>query len=249
MPYSSRMRSYGQYCALAKALDVVGDRWTLLIIRELLIRGAARYTDLMHGLPGIATNLLAARLRDLEEAGVVEREAAAPPVATALFRLTTRGEELAPVLKALGRWGAPLLAEGASHERDTFRSHWLALPLQFYVADAAPDQPPATIAVHSGNEPMLIEIGDGVVRARPGTTDHPDGVLTGPPHLLIGVLSGKLDLAAARAAGLQYDGDLAVLRRVRPVAPQRSRGASRGSPASPVSARDSRGLTGRRSGG
>ena len=95
-------RTYGQYCALAKALDVVGDRWALLIIRELLLRGACRYTDLQTGLPGIATNLLAARLRRLEADGVVRREAAQPPVAITLFHLTERGKELEPVLLLLG---------------------------------------------------------------------------------------------------------------------------------------------------
>src|SRR6185295_293446 len=86
------MRSYKQYCALAKALDVVGDRWTLLIVRELLIRGRCRYTDLRNGLPGIATNLLADRLREMEQSGLVSREEAPPPIATTLFQLTPRGE-------------------------------------------------------------------------------------------------------------------------------------------------------------
>src|SRR5271156_5649061 len=110
------MRSYGQYCALAKALDVIGDRWTLRIVRELLIRGACRYTDLRHGLPGIATNLLAERLRELEQAGLVRREDAPPPIATALFSLTPRGEQLRPVVYELGRWGAPLMLETAPQE-------------------------------------------------------------------------------------------------------------------------------------
>src|SRR6202012_4773034 len=73
------MRTYGEYCSVARALDVIGDRWTLLIIRELLLRGASRYTDLKNGLPGIATNLLADRLRELESAGLVTREEAPPP--------------------------------------------------------------------------------------------------------------------------------------------------------------------------
>src|SRR3979409_2476971 len=101
------MRSYGQYCSVAKALDVIGARWTLLIVRELELRGACRYTDLRNGLPGIATNLLADRLRELEHAGVVAREDAPPPVATALFRLTPRGAQLRPVLESLVRWGMP----------------------------------------------------------------------------------------------------------------------------------------------
>ena len=85
------MRSYGQYCSVAKALDVVGDRWTLLIVRELLLRGACRYTDLKDGLPGIATNLLADRIRELEAAGLIRREEAPPPVATTLVHLTEAG--------------------------------------------------------------------------------------------------------------------------------------------------------------
>src|SRR2546421_12888545 len=118
------MRSYGQYCSVAKALDVIGDRWNLLIVRELMLRGSCRYTDLQAGLPGIATNLLAERLRALEHAGIVYREDAPPPVATTLFRLTDRGEELRPVMRALGRWGAQLMPGSAGD--DEFRSHWLA---------------------------------------------------------------------------------------------------------------------------
>src|SRR5713226_519438 len=101
------MRSYGQYCALAKALDVIGERWTLLIVRELLLRDCCRYTDLRNALPVIATNLLADRLKELEQAGIVSREDAPPPIATTLVQLTSRGKELEPVLQALGHWGAP----------------------------------------------------------------------------------------------------------------------------------------------
>ncbi len=96
------MRSYHQYCGLAKALDVIGDRWTLLIVRELLLRERCRYTDLRNGLPGIATNLLADRLRELEEAGIVSREEAPPPIATTVFRLTSRGRELEPIVNQIG---------------------------------------------------------------------------------------------------------------------------------------------------
>jgi len=96
------MRSYGQSCGVAKALDLLGERWTLLIVRELL-QGPSRYTDLRNGLPGIATNLLAERLRELEEAGVVLREEAPPPIATALYSLTDRGQELQSVIYELGR--------------------------------------------------------------------------------------------------------------------------------------------------
>ncbi|MFE2481583.1 winged helix-turn-helix transcriptional regulator [Streptomyces sp. NPDC059389] len=102
------MRTYGQYCGIAKTLDTVGDRWTLLIVRELFALGPCRHTDLRNGLPGIASNLLVDRLRELEEAGLIHREAAPPPVATTLFSLTERGRELEPVLRELSRWGMPL---------------------------------------------------------------------------------------------------------------------------------------------
>src|SRR5947209_6710798 len=118
------MRSYNEYCAIAKSLEVIGDRWTLLIIRELAMRGSCRYTDLRNGLPGIATNLLADRLRELEQAGVVAREDAPPPIATTLFSLTERGEQLRPVLDDLMRWGLPLMTERKPD--DAVRSHWLA---------------------------------------------------------------------------------------------------------------------------
>jgi DNA-binding HxlR family transcriptional regulator len=191
---------------------VVGDRWTLLIVRELLLRGACRYTDLRNGLPGIATNLLADRLRDLERANIVSREDAPPPIATTLFRLTPRGEELKTVLVELGRWGVPYMVEPAAE--DAFRSHWLAMPVELFLTDRTPERPPVTIELRAGEEPMLIETADGGARTRPGAAEDPDAVLTGTPQLVVGVLSGRLDLAEARARGLQYDGDPETLSRV-----------------------------------
>src|SRR5205807_10651959 len=105
------MRSYGQYCSVAKALDVIGDRWTLLIIRELLLQGACRYTDLRNGLPGIATNLLSDRPRELEAADLVRREDAPPPVATPLLPLTEAAAQPEPLLDAPARWGIRYMAQ------------------------------------------------------------------------------------------------------------------------------------------
>src|ERR1700716_2515649 len=130
------MRSYNEYCAVAKSLDVVGDRWTLLIVRELALQGARRYTDLRNGLPGIATNLLADRLRELEQAGVLSREEAPPPIATTLFHLTPRGEQLRPVLEDLTRWGLPLMTE--QDPKDAVRSHWLPWALELMLAGRGP---------------------------------------------------------------------------------------------------------------
>jgi len=206
------MRSYCQYCSVAKALDVIGDRWNLLIVRELLLRGRCRYTDLRDGLPGIATNLLADRLRDLEGAGIVFREDAAPPIATTLFGLTERGQELKPVLEQLGQWGAPLMFEPA--EEDAFRAHWLALPVELFLEDHEPNRPPVTIELRTGEQPMMIETLDGGVRARPGPARDPDLVLSGAPYVIVGLLSGRLSLADARARGLKSEGDAGTLRRI-----------------------------------
>jgi DNA-binding HxlR family transcriptional regulator len=198
------VRTYGQYCALARGLDAIGDRWTLLIVRELLLRGPSRYAELQHGLPGIATNLLADRLRDLEESGVVVRKQG---VAT----LTPRGRELEPVMRAIGRWGAPLLAQPTPHE--AFQSHWLALPLQEFLKDHAPKRAPQTLEVRTGDEPLAIEVGGGTVRIRTGRPDRPDAIIGGPIRLVLPVLAGRVPLATARVL---FEGDRAVLRRLQP---------------------------------
>lgn len=119
-------RSYDQYCAAARALDAVGDRWTLLIVRELLV-GPRRYTDLHADLPGVSTDVLASRLKDMEQRGLATRRRLPPPSAAYVYELTDRGRELLPVLQALAAWGAPGLAERAP--TDAVRAHWFALPL------------------------------------------------------------------------------------------------------------------------
>lgn len=121
-----RRRSYDQFCAAARALDTVGDRWTLLIVRELLA-GPRRYTDLHADLPGVSTDVLASRLKDMEQSGLATRRRLPPPAAASVYELTARGHELLPVLAALARWGAPALAE--RRPTDAVRAHWFALPL------------------------------------------------------------------------------------------------------------------------
>jgi DNA-binding HxlR family transcriptional regulator len=206
------MRSYGEYCAIAKSLDVVGDRWTLLIVRELTLRGACRYTDLRNGLPGIASNLLAERLRELEHAGVITREDAPPPIATTLFRLTPRGEQLRPVLDDLVRWGLPLMTE--QKPDDAVRSHWLAAAIELMITDRQPDAPPVTVELQTGDQPIVIEARDGTIYTRLGPADSPDATFTGPPTPILGLLLGLLRRADANANGVDYQGDLAVLDRI-----------------------------------
>jgi DNA-binding HxlR family transcriptional regulator len=105
-----RRREYGEYCGLARALELVGERWGLLIIRELLAR-PSRYTDLLDDLPGIPTNVLSTRLKELEEAGIVERRIAPAPQRGVVYALTADGQGLEAAVLALGRWGVGRLAE------------------------------------------------------------------------------------------------------------------------------------------
>ena len=183
------MRSYGQYCSVAKALDVVGDRWTLLIVRELLTQGPCRYTDLKNGLPGIATNLLSDRLRELEAAGLVRREEAAPPVATTLFHLTEAGAELEPVLDALGGWGMRYMTQ--PDDGDEFRSHWFAFPVSLFLQRPRPGRAAGVDRARRTRRPARGH--RGLRRLGPHPARHrrraPDLVLSGTPRLILGLLS------------------------------------------------------------
>lgn len=210
----SSVRSYGEYCSIAKALDVVGDRWTLLIIRELVIRGGLRYTDLKDGLPGIATNLLSDRLRDLESAGLIRREDAPAPVATTLFHLTEAGSELLPVLDAIGRWGVRYMSDPADGYE--FRGHWFAFPVAFFLQDRDPDGPPMSIELRTASSAAVVEVSGGSVSTRLGAAAAPDLILQGEPRLILALFSGQLTLAEVTDLGLEVSGDAGVLERVLP---------------------------------
>src|SRR3954451_13536536 len=108
-------RSYGQFCGLARALDLVGERWALLLIRDLLV-SPKRFTDLRRGLPKIPSNILSDRLKELEEAGGVERRIVPRPSGAVVYQLTEYGNELEDTVLALGRWGAKILGEPRQSE-------------------------------------------------------------------------------------------------------------------------------------
>jgi DNA-binding HxlR family transcriptional regulator len=208
------VRSYGQFCSVARGLDLVGDRWTLLIVRELLLRGACRYTDLRNGLPGIATNLLADRIRELEAAGLVRREEAPPPVATTLVHLTEAGAALEPTMRAIASWGMRFMAEPAGD--DVFRAQWFAYAVEEYLTDRDPEGPTASIELRAPEGTAVAEVVAGAVHVRVGKAADPDLVLTGGPQAILGLLVGKLSLAEARERGLEISGDESLLRRVLP---------------------------------
>ncbi|GFH35218.1 winged helix-turn-helix transcriptional regulator [Streptomyces pacificus] len=126
MPRPPRRRSYDQFCAVARALDSVGDRWTLLIVRELL-SGPRRYTDLHADLPGVSTDVLASRLKDMERDGLATRRRLPAPASAYVYELTPRGEALLPLVGALAEWGAAAL--DVPRPTDAVRAHWFAVPL------------------------------------------------------------------------------------------------------------------------
>ena len=201
------MRSYRQYCGLARGLDLIGDRWVLLIVRELL-PGPRRYNELLHGLPGIATNLLAERLRFMEDGGIVRREA------DDRYALTDRGQGLRDVVNAIGRWAFPLMGEMADDE--TFRSHWIAYPIGAMFPGRDGARPELTIEVRTGGEPMTVRSSDGRVTVERGQAEAPDLVLTGSPDAVVGLFAQRISLEEARARGVAITGDARPLRKLRP---------------------------------
>ena len=200
------MRSYDQYCALARALDIVGDRWTLLVVRELLVR-PCRYAELQAGLPGIATNLLADRLRLLEDAGVVDHDE------RGRYQLTARGQRLAAPVRELARWAAPLM--DCQEDADAFRGHWLAVPVGMMFGGTDPARPALAIEIRADAETVSMHSAGGRVSFRPGPADSPDLVVSGPPDAIVGLLSGRLTAEAAAEQGVSILGDGTALDRLR----------------------------------
>jgi DNA-binding HxlR family transcriptional regulator len=200
------MRSYRQYCSFARGLDVIGDRWILLIVREVL-DGPRRYNELLGGLPGIATNLLADRLRDMVDAGVLERRD------DQSYALTEWGEGLRDVIHALGRWARPLM--GKMERDDEFRGHWLIHPIRVLYEGVDKRRPRLTVEVDLGDDdPVTIESANGRVRVVPGRPTRPDLVLAGPPDGVIGLLAGKHDRTAV--AKVTVRGDPRKIAKLRP---------------------------------
>jgi DNA-binding HxlR family transcriptional regulator len=194
------MRSYGQFCALARALDIVGDRWTLLIVRELGIR-PSRYRDLQDGLPGIATNLLADRLRALEDHGLVVTEEAPPPVSATLYRLTERGTDLLPSLHALAGWGEREMLRGKGE--DEFRAHWLTMPVGSFTDGLdAGDLAPLRVRLDTedpSDHPVDVVVEPTGIRTELFASETPDVVVTGDPEVILGTLLGeRADATAGR---------------------------------------------------
>lgn len=188
-------KRYDQYCPVAHALDLVGERWSILIVKELM-QGPQRYTDLAEHLPGIGTNILAARLRDLETGGVIEKKTLPPPAPAKVYELTEYGRALRPVMRELALWGARSL--GPPPNEDDLFEGWLANALGTMFE---PFAPLGRFEFRVGTEVASIEDGD----ARPGPVDDPDVVVTTDPVGMYCLLIEK------RLEGAKVEGDRTLL--------------------------------------
>lgn len=203
-------RSYEDGCAGAHALDLVGERWALLVVRELLL-GPKRFTDLRAGLPGISPNVLTQRLQELEQASVVVRRKLPPPAGAWVYELSDWGRELEVVIVELGRWGArsPTLPREAALSIDS-----IILSFRAMFDPAAAKGFKASYELRFGEDRFYAKVADGKIELARGSAERPDAVIETDPNTLAALVYDGGDLAAALRAGeLKYEGDKPAVKR------------------------------------
>jgi DNA-binding HxlR family transcriptional regulator/putative sterol carrier protein len=204
-------RSYNQYCALARALDLVGERWTLLLVRELLL-GPKRYKDLLDGLPGIGTNLLADRLKALERAGILRRAVLPPPAGSAVYELTELGHGLESTVFELGRWGAHFLEP--RRKSDATDPGWFFVSIRATFRPELATELRETYEFRIDGVPFHARVDAGRAHTSQGHASAPDLVVTTGLDSFIALLSQQLSPGQAVATGrVQIDGEEAALER------------------------------------
>jgi DNA-binding HxlR family transcriptional regulator/putative sterol carrier protein len=207
-----KSRSYNQYCGLAYALDIVGERWTLLIVREL-IAGPRRFKDLTEGLPDISTNLLAERLRSLEQQGILNRRVLPPPAGSTVYELTAVGQALETAVLELGKWGSrfvPPSMDGVT----VLGLNSYALTLKTFFRPEQAQGVHETYELHIGNEVLQVQIAAGAIRVQQGTALPADAVFHTDIATYLGLLLGQIQPDAAIAEGLmRVEGDPGALSR------------------------------------
>jgi len=208
-------RSYRQYCGIARALDLVGERWALLVVRELAL-GPKRFTDLREGLPGIATNVLSQRLQELQRDGLLRRRRLPPPAASDVYELTEYGRELLPVMLALGRWGARTM--GARSPAQALRAEWLAVALKAYFDPGAARGLRARIGIDLGDGQFTCSLNRGQLEIAAGANGPVDLTITADPEAFVGFLAGM-------PVDLQAEGDRELLERLPAIFPLSGNGA------------------------
>ena len=205
------MRTYGDGCPIARALDLVGERWALLVVRELLL-GPKRYTDLRRGLPNASPNVLSQRLDELERAGVLRRRKLAPPAGARVYELTDWGLELEETVMSLGRWGARSPTPLGDAPIASADSVILALRARFDPDIARGLR--ASYELRLGEDRFTIQVADDELEAIRGDADRPDATIDTDPDTLSAVLWGGRRLADAQRAGsVTIEGDQAAVER------------------------------------
>ena len=203
-------RTYGDRCGVARALDVVGERWAVLVVRELLL-GPKRFTDLRTGLPHVSPDVLAQRLRELEESGIVRRGKLPPPAGSRIYELTDRGRQLEPVILELGRFGsvAPFPPGEAEFGADA-----LAIALKSLFAPSATDGLPATYELRLREDRFRAQVAGGRFDISRDTAPDADAAIETDPGTLATVLwHGRTLRDAQRAGDLTIDGSHAAVER------------------------------------
>lgn len=204
-------RTYGDGCAIAHALDLIGERWALLVVRELLL-GAKRFTDLQKGLPNASPNVLSERLRELEQTGVVKRDKLPPPASAHVYELTDWGHELEETVISLGRWatGSASLPREAPVGADS-----VMLALKARLGANAAKELRASYELRLGEDRFHIAPSHRTVEVARGVAPHPDATIDTDPGTLFAVLTNGRSLADAQRPGdLRIDGDTAAVQRL-----------------------------------
>ncbi len=206
---------YQQYCALARALDVVGDRWTLLIVRELT-PGPRRFTDLLDGLPGIGRNLLAERLRVLERDGVIVRQELPPPAARQVYALTDDGHDLAAAMAPMIAWGARRI--GDRKRGEVFRARWTAVAMLSLADREAAKGVRESYQYVVGDSSFHFTVDDGSIQLHDGLARDPAVIWTTDEQTWAEIASGKVTFSSATATGaLAVTGDPQAAKRMRKI--------------------------------
>jgi DNA-binding HxlR family transcriptional regulator len=209
-PQTHRRRWYDDACAAAHALDLVGERWALLVMRELMF-GPKRFSDLRASLPGISANVLTQRLETLQSAGVLVRRKLPPPAGAMVYELTQWGYESEPIFQALGRWAA----RSPAHDPGLpFSAASLLLSLRTMLDPARAAGLTARIGFRLGEQRYVGHLAGGKIEITPGDPDDADVTFTATPPVLAGAIYGGQRLEALESAGaLQLEGDLALAQR------------------------------------
>ena len=206
---------YQQYCALARTLDVAGDRWTLLIVRELT-PGPRRFTDLIDGLPGIPRKLLTDRLRGLERDGIIARQELPPPAARQVYALTDDGRDLAVAMAPLIAWGARRIGDRKPGE--SFRARWPAVAMAGLADREAARGVSETYQYRVGDSAFYFTVNDGSIELHDGRAQDPAVTLTTDEQTWADIASGKITASSAAATGaLTVAGDPEAAKRLRKI--------------------------------